>query len=161
MFRRILSPLPSLRTTSATAASSIRLNNTYRHFNASRPLTNMASLKLYSFPTPNGVPISIFLEELKEVYGGPEYEYAHLRYLYALEISQSYQSNQNVHPWLRNRKSPQPSQAAMVHRHQSKWSYPRHNSRRFPRFRDLCDLALPCSPLWQGQQVQLGPQGWG
>lgn len=29
---------------------------------------------LYTVPTPNGVVASIFLEELKKEYGGPEYE---------------------------------------------------------------------------------------
>jgi len=29
---------------------------------------------LYTFPTPNGIVASIFLEELKAVYGGPDYE---------------------------------------------------------------------------------------
>jgi len=33
-----------------------------------------SSLKLYTFPTPNGQSISVFLEELKAAYGGPEYE---------------------------------------------------------------------------------------
>jgi len=32
------------------------------------------SLKLYTFPTPNGQPIAVFLEELKAAYGGPDYE---------------------------------------------------------------------------------------
>jgi len=32
------------------------------------------SLVLYSVPTPNGATVSIFLEELKEAYGGPDYE---------------------------------------------------------------------------------------
>jgi len=32
------------------------------------------SLKLYTFPTPNGRPIAIFLEELRAAYGAPEYE---------------------------------------------------------------------------------------
>jgi len=33
------------------------------------------SLKLYTFPTPNGQPIAVFLEELKAAYDGvPEYE---------------------------------------------------------------------------------------
>lgn len=29
---------------------------------------------LYTQGTPNGVPISVLLEELKEKYGGPDYE---------------------------------------------------------------------------------------
>lgn len=29
---------------------------------------------LYTAPTPNGIPISVYLEELKEKYGGPDYE---------------------------------------------------------------------------------------
>ncbi|KLO09127.1 glutathione S-transferase [Schizopora paradoxa] len=31
-------------------------------------------IQLYSVPTPNGIVVSILLEELKAVYGGPDYE---------------------------------------------------------------------------------------
>jgi hypothetical protein len=31
-------------------------------------------LMLYTGPTPNGYKVSVFLEELKVAYGGPDYE---------------------------------------------------------------------------------------
>ena len=74
MFRRLISPPPSLRTQTATRSGSIRLNNTIRHFSISQNLKKMAEVKLYSYGTPNGVVASILLEELKEAYGGPSYE---------------------------------------------------------------------------------------
>lgn len=54
-----------------------RLSTSLSHL-LSRPrsrLSTMAPVTLYTFTTPNGFPISIFLEELKAAYGGPDYEY--------------------------------------------------------------------------------------
>lgn len=33
-------------------------------------------LMLYTGKTPNGFKVTVFLEELKAAYGGPDYEYA-------------------------------------------------------------------------------------
>lgn len=36
--------------------------------------TGNKDLLLYTGPTPNGHKVSVFLEELKAAYGGPDYE---------------------------------------------------------------------------------------
>lgn len=36
---------------------------------------SQAPIMLYSFPTPNGIPVTIHIEELKAVYPNFNYEY--------------------------------------------------------------------------------------
>ena len=53
-------------------------------------------ITLYTFGTPNGVPISILLEELKALYNGPEYEYV---FLVPIVVSISFLSTHHTsHP---------------------------------------------------------------
>ena len=63
-----------------------RLSQLLTHFSRHHSLSHTRPAKfystmskpdvtLYTFGTPNGVPISILLEELKALYNGPEYEY--------------------------------------------------------------------------------------